>query len=603
MGFPKIALSGSAQRPAATTDVDNPIPIVPIRSDNKDVITNTPAAAAADAASVSSDNKPYPDEGLQKGIKDVQAVTLTWSKKSLVAVFVLIWLLYMTNGFQSSVLYVLTPFATSSFQSHSLLTVINIVASSMTAAVYIPLAKMLDLWGRAEGFLVMVCFATLGLIILAVSENLATYCAAQIFYSVGFSGLIYSVDVITADSTNLRNRGLAYAFTSSPYMITVFAGSKAAEGFQANVNWRWGIGCFAIILPVVAAPLFFVLKHNLKKAEKRGLVIRESSGRSLPAKLWWGIKEFDLLGVILFASGLVVFLLPFTLADSAPNGWSTGYIIAMIVVGFVVLVFFGLYEAYIAPVPFLSINFLLDRTVIGACLLDMTYMIGNYCWSSYFSSFLMVVNNLPPAEAGYVGNSFDVVSGFLLFIVGYSIRRTGRFKWLLYIAMPLYVLAQGLLIYFRRPNGYIGYIVMCQIFLSVGGSIFIICMQVAILAAVDHQHVAAALALLSVVGNVGVALGSTISGAIWTNTFGKALERYLPETALESLPDIFADVEVQLSYEIGSPERIAIQEAYGYAATRMLATGTGIMALGFIWILLFRNLNVKKMTQTKGNVF
>lgn len=52
----------------------------------------------------------------------------------------------------------------------------------MTAAVYIPMAKALDLWGRAEGFLLMLVFCILGLVILAASKNLPTYCAGQVRY-------------------------------------------------------------------------------------------------------------------------------------------------------------------------------------------------------------------------------------------------------------------------------------------------------------------------------------------------------------------------------------------------------------------------------------
>ncbi|KAF7551729.1 hypothetical protein G7046_g7632 [Stylonectria norvegica] len=544
-----------------------------------------------------------PNQDAQHGVKDVEAVTLTWSRNSLIAVFIFMWLLYLTNGFQSSILYNLTPFAASDFESHSLIPVIGIVSSSMTASVFIPLAKILDLWGRAEGFLIMAGFATLGMILMAASHNLATYCAASVFWQVGWSGLIYSVDVITADSTKLKNRGLAFAFTSSPYMITAFAGAKASEGFLEHVSWRWGFGCFAIVLPFVAMPLFFVLKANLRKAEKQGIIVRKRSGRTFMQTIKWGVVEFDALGVILFASGLVTFLLPFSLADAAPHGWKSDYIIAMIVTGFVVLVLFGLNELYLAPVPFLKFGFLVDRTIVGVCLLDLVYQIAYYCWNSYFTSFLQVVNDLSVAKAGYVGNTFDVVSGVLLFIVGWSIHKTGRFKWLLCVGVPLYIFAQGLMIYFRQPNNNIGYIVMCQIFISIGGSVFILCMQVAILAAVDHQSVAAALALLNVVGTVGGSIGLTISGAIWTNTFEKALERFLPESALGDVATIYEDLDTQLSYANGSPERIAIQKAYGYAQTRMLAAGTGIMAFAFVAILLIRNFNLKKMTQTKGNVF
>jgi hypothetical protein len=307
--------------------------------------------------------------------------------------------------------------------------------------------------------------------------------------------------------------------------------------------------------------------------------------------------------VILFSSGFTVFLLPFTLADSAPNGWGTGYIIAMIVVGFVVLVLFGLYEYFLAKEPFLAVNLLANRTVIGACLLELTYQISYYCWNSYFTSFLMVVNNLTLAEAGYVSNTFDVVSGILLLGVGMLIRKTGYFKWLLYIAVPLYVFAQGLMIYFRRPSQNIGFIVMCQIFIAMGGSVFILIEQVAILASSDHQHIAAVLALLYVVGNTGGAIGNAISGAIWTNTFPQALTRYLPESAMADFDDIYGDLDTQLSYELGSPTRLAIQDAYGYAQERMLIAGTAIIGLAFIWILFIKNINVAKISQVKGTVF
>ena len=304
------------------------------------------------------------------------------------------------------------------------------------------------------------------------------------------------------------------------------------------------------------------------------------------------------------AAGLTVFLLPFTLASSAPNGWKSGYIIAMIVVGFFVLVLFALYEVYLAPTPFLQGKFLADRTVIAACLIDATYMVSYYCWNSYFTSFLQVVSNLSMANAGYVNSTFEVVSGVLLFIVGYLVRRTGRFKWLFYVTVPIYTFGLGLMIYFRRPNQHIGFIIMCEIFISIGGSVFILLVQLAVLAAVDHQHVAAVLAVLYVAGTVGGAIGYTVSGAIWTNTFLKALQKNLPESALPDVMEIYSDLEIQLSYPVGSPERIGIQKAYGYAQARMLAAGLGIFGLCFIWMLLLRNLNLSKKTkQTKGVVF
>ncbi|EAQ90155.1 hypothetical protein CHGG_06774 [Chaetomium globosum CBS 148.51] len=543
-------------------------------------------------------------DNVQTGVQKIQAVTLTWSRTSMFSILCLLWLVTLANGFRTAIFYSLTPYATSDFQNHSLLPTINIVSGAITSALYIPVAKLVDVWGRAEGWMFMVGLSTVGLVMMAASRNIETYCAADVFYSVGFAGMNYILCVLAADVTNLRNRGIAFAFTSSPYMITAFAGSKAAEKFLQNVHWRWGFGAFAIIIPCIASPVYFVLKAGLKKAEQQGIIqLSERSGRTLIQNIKHHFFEFDILGVILLAGGFTVFLLPFTLASTARNGWKTDYIVGMIVTGFVLIVLFGLYQAYWAPQPFLKHEFLTDRTVIGACLLDATYQMSYYCWNSYFNSFLQVVSNLDVAEAGYVGSTFQVVSGVLLFLVGYIIRRTGYFRWLLFIGVPLYIFAQGLMIHFRQPNQYIGYIVMCEIFISVAGATFILIMQLSVLAAVDHQHVAAALAVLFVSGGIGGSVGNAISGAIWTNTFLLALQRNLPEAELPNITMIYSRLQTQLSYPVNSPERIAIQESYGYAQTRMLAAGTGLMALNFAWVAMIRNYNVKKMTQTSGVVF
>ncbi|KAF4977099.1 hypothetical protein FZEAL_6332 [Fusarium zealandicum] len=578
--------------------------------DNSDVVTDTVVNTDKETSAGLPDQvdqgheSSAPSEDVQNGVQEIQAITITWGKKSLAALLCLIWLLFFTSGMRLSIFTSTLPYLTSEWAAHSLLNTIYIVSGAMTSACYIPMAKALDVWGRAEGFLLMVAFATLGMIMMAAANSLATFCAAQIFYSVGFNGLIYCVGVLAADATSLKNRGLAFAFTSSPYMITAFAGSKAAEAFVVNVNnWRWGFGCFCIILPCVSIPLYGILKYHLHQAMKSGVIHRHKSERTLAQKLKYFVVEFDLMGIFLFGAGLVIFLLPFNLAAMAPKQWKTDYIIAMLVVGFVLLVCFGLWEYFLSPRPFLRGKFLTDRTVVAACLIDMTYQASYATWNHYFQSFLQVVCNLTVSEAGYVNSTFQVVSGVLLFIIGWGVRKTGYFKWQFYWAVPLYVFALGLMMHFRQPNQYIGYIVMCEIFISMGGSVFILIMQLAVLAAVEHQYVAAALATLYVSGGIGSSIGSAISGAIWTNTFLPELMRTLPESELPNVALIYGDLVTQLSYPVGSETRIIIQKAYGYGQIRMLGAGVGIASLCFFWTAMMRNINVKKTKQTKGVVF
>lgn len=49
----------------------------------------------------------------------------------------------------------------------------------------LPLAKVLDIWGRPQGFAFSTFLLTIGLIMMAACQNVQTYAAAQVFYWVG----------------------------------------------------------------------------------------------------------------------------------------------------------------------------------------------------------------------------------------------------------------------------------------------------------------------------------------------------------------------------------------------------------------------------------
>jgi hypothetical protein len=64
--------------------------------------------------------------------------------------------------------------------------------------------------------------------------------------------------------------------------------------------------------------------------------------------------------------GFSLLLLPFSLVQYSPNGWKTGYIIAMIVLGVFLLTCFGFWEKKYATTPLIPWPNLKDRTLIGA---------------------------------------------------------------------------------------------------------------------------------------------------------------------------------------------------------------------------------------------
>ncbi|KAJ4256072.1 hypothetical protein NW762_009147 [Fusarium torreyae] len=551
-----------------------------------------------------SNDGPLSDTEAQAGVRGIKAITMTWTTKALIFGFVIMWLTYFVEGMLAGTIGALTPYVTSAFALHSLTPTVGIISSVVGGVINLTLAKILDVLGRHHAYLICIIIGTIGNAMMAACNNVEAYAAAQVFQTVGNNGIQYTMSVLIADTSSLQNRGLVQALASSPNLITCWLAGPIAAGFLNGPGWRWAFGMFTILVPCVSLPLYGILLRNFQKSKKLGLVHKSETQRSPAQSFLYYCRQFDAFGLLLLSVGFALFLLPFNLYTLQARGWNSPLVISMLVVGVVFLIAFVIWERFFAPITFIPYDMLLDRMVFGACLLSVALFLSYACWNSYFSSFLQVVSGLSVEHASYVVQANTVISVLCGIGAGAVIHYTGRFKPIsLYVAVPLSILGVGLMIYFREPNGNVGYIVMCQIFVSVGSGILMISDEIAILTAASHQHVAVCIAIVSVFGSVGSAIGMTIASAIWQDIIPKSLLAYLPADQLENLPLIYADLNTQLSFPVGSETRLAIQQAYGDAQMRLLAAGTGVWVLGILGVLMWRNVNVIDIKQLKGHVW
>ncbi|KAI1760475.1 MFS general substrate transporter [Hypoxylon sp. FL1150] len=561
------------------------------------VVDNQPHSSEAD-----SDGDAI-DSNAQAGVKKIEATTKVWTKKSLILAYIFIWIIYFVDSMQQGMGTLLTPYVTSAFALHSLTATTSVMSGIIGGVSKLTLAKILDIWGRPQGFLVVVLLMTLGLIMMAACNDVETYAAAQVFYWVGYNGLSYTLSVFIADTSALKNRGLMLAFISSPYILTVWITSPMANSLLGGIGWRWGFGIFSIITPIMCLPLFFLFTYNHQKAKKQGLLVHEPSGRTPWQSIVYYFWQFDVVCLILVSGGFALFLLPFNIYSYQYYGWKDRLTIALIITGGVLLILAVVWEKWYAPVKFMPWELLKDRTVLGACILSAILFVEYYIWTAYFTSFLQVVMDLNVTQTGYIGNIYSLGSCFFSFIVGLAIRYTGRFKWTaLYFGVPVTILSIGLLIHFRQPDTYLGWIIMCEILYAFSGGTCVIAEQIAVMAAATHQHVAVVLAMEGMFSSVGGGIGGTVSAAIWTGLFPKKLAQYLPEESQANLTSIYGDITVQLSYPVGSPTRDAIKLAYGESQKWMFVAATAITGLGILSVMMWRDIKVKDFKQVKGLV-
>ncbi|KAL3417702.1 siderophore iron transporter [Phlyctema vagabunda] len=543
------------------------------------------------------------DPTFQRGVQKVEATTQIWSTSHLIAAYVLIWIISFVDAMQQNMTGQLTPYVTSSFSRHSLTATTSIMSSIIGGLWKLPLAKILDIWGRPQGFALMIFFLTIGQVMMAGCNNVQTYAAAQVFYWMGYNGTSYCISIFVADTSALKNRGFMFAFMGTPYIATVWIGGPLAQAFLDGPGFRWGFGVFSIITPIVTLPLLGLFVYNYRKAKASGLVPEVQNNRTFAENVKFYFFEFDVIGILLLAAGLALFLLPFSLYSYQTKRWESPMIICMIVFGVVFLALFALYEKFLAPVTFIPFSLLTDRTVLGASCLGAVLFIEFYIWDSYFSSFLQAVNGLNITQTSYIVNIYSIGSCFWAVIVGTLIRWTGRYKNVaLYFGLPLTMLGVGLMIAFRQPHVNIGYIIMCQIFIAFSGGTLVICEQVAAMAVTSHQYIAVVLAIEGMFSSVGGAIGSTVAAAIWTGIFPEALKRNLPAEAQGDFASIYGSLAVQISYPRGDPVREAIMDAYGEAQKWMIVSATAILILGIPCIVVWRNVQVKDFKQVKGNV-
>ncbi|KAK9422940.1 hypothetical protein SUNI508_04607 [Seiridium unicorne] len=533
----------------------------------------------------------------QHGVQAIEAAAGVWGKWDLVIAYGLIWLVYFVTSINEVVVRALTPFVTSSFALHSLTATSTVISSIIGGLSKIPLAKIVDIWGRPQGIALMLLFWVLGFIMMANCHNVETYAAALVFSTVGAQGVSYCLTIFVADTSALKNRALMLSFATSPYIVTTWIGGPMSDAFIAGPGWRWGFGVFAIIVPVVVVPLILVFMWNQHKAKKLGLVPPPREKTSLKQF----VIQFDLLGVFLLAAGMALFLLPMNIYSYQADGWRSPMIIAMIVVGGLLVIAFVLYEKFWAPVNFIPMHLLGDRTVLSAGIMLVFVFFNSAIWGSYFNSMLLVAWNQSLTKATYISNIYRVGSCFSALILGFFIRWTGRFKWVaVYYALPLMMLGVGLMIEFRQPNVDIGLVIMTQVFVAFAGGPVVTSAELAMMAPVGHQHIAAILAILDLFGSVGTALGSTVSAAIWTGVFPAALSRNLPPGT--PVDTIYSSIYVQLGYRVGTPIRVGISYAYAEAQRYMLIAAVTLLGAAWVCTWLWRDIKIKDIHQIKGSV-
>jgi SIT family siderophore-iron:H+ symporter-like MFS transporter len=160
--------------------------------------------------------------------------------------------------------------ALADFDNHSLISTINVVRTVIAAAAQPTAAKIADVFGRLELIYVSITFYVVGTIIEASSHSVSSFCAGAVIYQIGLTIVTFLVEVIVADISSLRSRLLWSYIAATPFIINTWVSGNIAQSVLETTTWRWGVGMWAIIYPVLSMPLIISLLVAARRAAKRG---------------------------------------------------------------------------------------------------------------------------------------------------------------------------------------------------------------------------------------------------------------------------------------------------------------------------------------------
>lgn len=456
--------------------------------------------------------------------------------------------------------------AASSFSMHAQVGAVS-TASTLINGISKPLiGKLADLTSRPTTYVIILVFYAVGYAIAASCTNFVAYVVGVAFIAVGKAGLNLLCVIIIGDLTSLQWRGFWASMVIAPYLVTTFITGFISNGFIPD-KWRWGMGMFAIMIPVLVSPTIVILYIVQHKANK---LIKASGGGAKQEKdsvlriVWQGLIAVDLPGLILLGFAFSLILLPLSLAENADGGWDNPSMIAMEVVGWVVLGLFVAFEGWIAPKPIMAKRIIKNKVFLaclGANLFDqMTTGIAN----NYFSSYIYVIKDW----SNYSWTVFTSVATLCLTVfslIGGALQvYFHRCKNQMVFGAVAKIV--GYAAFFDSDNRStkntaalaIGQILQGLSALTALGS------RVCAMASVPHEDMATVVAAYFLWSYIGSAAGSAIASAIWTDKMlGFMREETPPGTSEKTLRDIYGSIKIlHTEYAPGNPIREGAISAY-----------------------------------------
>jgi MFS family permease len=191
-----------------------------------------------------------------------------------------------------------------------------------------------------------------------------------------------------------------------------------------HASWRW---CFFINLPTggfAIAVLMIFLKLNPTK-------------RVTPSEL---ARTFDFLGLLLFVSGIVLFLVGLASGGNGTFAWDSSVVLGCIIPGGICLVLAVVNELYTKRQPLIPPRLFKTRTTAGVLISVFLHAVVFTPQTYYMPLYFQAVDGSSATMSGVQLLPLSVMTAVTATATGFIIAKTGDYRWILWICWTILVL-------------------------------------------------------------------------------------------------------------------------------------------------------------------
>ncbi|OMJ28074.1 putative MFS-type transporter YusP [Smittium culicis] len=443
--------------------------------------------------------------------------------------------------------------------------------------------KVSDIFGTKACLIFAILIFQVGSLISGLSNSMVMLIVARGVTGIGGAGIMVLVSLVISQTIPLRNRGRYMGIIGAVFGLSSVVGPLLGGVFTDKASWRW---CFYINLPLGIVSLLSVI--FIVKVKPVSGAIKDK------------IARIDFFGVAIFIIALIMILLALNWGGSS-YPWSSARILALLIVGFFLLIGFIIFEIKFPKEPLIPMRIFRIRN-IAFCLASQFFLgYGMYGVIFYIPIYYNVIHDGTATQSGLFLLPFMLGLVVSSISSGQFISRTGIYRPCLWLGTAVLSVGVGLISTFSENTGNAKHIIYMAIAgLGLGG-----CMQsmvISVQASSPPDILSVTTTMVGFFRVIGGSIGLAIISAIQSSSLTSSLNAFTNEyPQFKEIADISRNnAKVIWSKTIDPIAKDAILQAYISSLKKVFVSVIPVVIIAFLLTLFVKHVELKKKDPTQS---